>query len=427
MFTDLLRRCAKDIDRPHPFKDSTTNHSTGWRGFVMSCLDETAMNEAQELYTYNDLYNYDVLVKLLSDRFDPASRVSAFRSRFHGQSRRHHEDADTFADALSELCRVGYPQSPPELRQELIAEQFVRGQSDPELKKYLWVVIRTQKDRKLQTLIEVCTDFSSLMVLSQLHPPAEQTYAVHQEVETYPEDEGELEDMFAVGDRPPWNNRRSPEPSTSKTLQQMFALARRMGYEMRPIARQTDGSRPLQEIDRSRIRIGGSAIRHVPVGTIPESSASVVVSLDICGHDAHCRTLPCLTNLWVGNSNLIIINNGMAITNRETHHRPGPHPHRSVFTSFEPHAIIMHHIGITPLITGYFDHPYSSSAKYMYINMLIDRRSESCEVTGGASERRCRENIGTPSSSSGSITKSKPYYTGDTLRRPDRRLLTFGG
>ena len=165
-------------------------------------------------------------------------------SRFHGRSRRHHEDADTFADALSELCRVGYPQSPPELRQELIAEQFVWGQSDPELKKYLWVVIRTQKDRKLQTLIEVCTDFSCLMAHSQIHRPAEQTFAVHQEVESYPEDEGELEDMYAVGDRPPWNNRRPPEPSTTPTLQQMFALARWMGYEMRPIAKQTDGSRP---------------------------------------------------------------------------------------------------------------------------------------------------------------------------------------
>ena len=86
---------------------------------LVSYLDETAMNVAQELGD-NDLYNYDVLVKLLSDRFDPASR-------FHGRSRRHHEDADTFADALAELCRVGYPQSPPELRQELIAEQFVRG------------------------------------------------------------------------------------------------------------------------------------------------------------------------------------------------------------------------------------------------------------------------------------------------------------
>ena len=81
---------------------------------LVSYLDETAMNVAQELGD-SDLYNYDVLVKLLSDRFDPASRVLAFRSRFHSRSRRHHEDADTFADALSELCRVEYPQSPPEL------------------------------------------------------------------------------------------------------------------------------------------------------------------------------------------------------------------------------------------------------------------------------------------------------------------------
>ena len=77
----------------------------GWRKDqralqLVSYLDETAMNVAQELGD-NDLCNYDVLVKLLSDRFDPASRVSAFRSRFHGRSRRHHEDADTFADAQS--------------------------------------------------------------------------------------------------------------------------------------------------------------------------------------------------------------------------------------------------------------------------------------------------------------------------------------
>ena len=210
---------------------------------LVSYLDETAMNVAQELGDA-DLYNYDVLVKLLSDRFDPTSRVSASRSRFHGRSRRHHEDADTFADALAELCRVGYPQSPAELRQELIAEQFVRGQSDPELKKYLWVVIRTQKDRKLQTLIEVCTDFSSLSTPSHLHRLAEQTFAVHQSDETsYMENEYNSEEMFAVGDRAPWTNRRLPETPGAPTLEQMFALAQRMGYEMRPISRQTDAPR----------------------------------------------------------------------------------------------------------------------------------------------------------------------------------------
>ena len=114
---------------------------------MVSYLDEKAMNVAQEL-SDRELYDYDALVGLLSARFDPASRVSASRSRFHGRTRRHQEDADTYADAITELCRLGYPQSSPELRQELISEQFVRGQSDPELKKYLWVVIRTQKDKK---------------------------------------------------------------------------------------------------------------------------------------------------------------------------------------------------------------------------------------------------------------------------------------
>ena len=132
-------------------------------------------------------------MKLLGDRFDPASQVSASRSRFHGQLRRHHEDADSFADAITELCHVGYPQSSPELRQELISEQFVRGQSNPKLQKYLWVVIRTQKDRKLQTLIEVCTDFASLDPSVNIYKPAEQVFAV--------EEDDESEDMFATMDR----------------------------------------------------------------------------------------------------------------------------------------------------------------------------------------------------------------------------------
>ena len=171
---------------------------------LVSYLDETAMNVAQELGD-SDLCNYDVLVKLLSDRFDPASSVSAFRSRFHGRFRRHHKDADIFSDALAELCRVGYPQSPPELTQELIAEQFVRWQSDPELKKYLWVAIRTPKERKLQTLIEVCMDFSSLTAPTHTHRPAEHTFAVHQPMEaSFIEEDCESEAMFAVGDRPPW-------------------------------------------------------------------------------------------------------------------------------------------------------------------------------------------------------------------------------
>ena len=119
-------------------------------------------------------------------------------------------------------------------------------------------MIRTQKDKKLQTLIEVCTDFSSLSTSAHLHRLAEQTFAIHQHRETpYLEDDCDSEAVFAVGDRPPWANWRPPEASGVPTLQQMFALAQRMGYEMRPISRQTDaprqqpGGRPPVNQDRT--------------------------------------------------------------------------------------------------------------------------------------------------------------------------------
>ena len=164
---------------------------------LVSYLDETAMNVAQKLGD-DELYGYDVLVKLLGDRFD----------------------------------LVGYPQSSLELRQDLISEQFMRGQSDPELKKYLWVVIRTQKDRKLQTLIEVCTDFASLSSSVNIHRSAEQVFAV--------EEEDESEDMFAMVDRSQWTGQGVSESTIPPSLSQMFVLARRMGYEMRPIACHTE-------------------------------------------------------------------------------------------------------------------------------------------------------------------------------------------
>ena len=63
----------------------------------------------------------------------------------------------------------------------------MQGQSDPERKKYLWVVIRTQKDRKFQTLIEMRTDFASLSPTGNVHRPAEQTFAVEED-ESFDED-----------------------------------------------------------------------------------------------------------------------------------------------------------------------------------------------------------------------------------------------
>ena len=93
-----------------------------------------------------------------------------------------------------------------------------------------------RQDRKLQTLIEVCTDFASLSHTTHVHRPAEQVFALE-------EDDDREEEMIAMVDRSQWNTQRAAEPPLSPELQQMFALARRMGYEMRPIARRSDAPR----------------------------------------------------------------------------------------------------------------------------------------------------------------------------------------
>ena len=302
---------------------------------MVSYLDEKAMNVAQEL-TDRELYDYDVLVKLLSDRFDPASRVSASRSRFHGRTRRHQEDADTYADAITELCRLGYPQSSPELRQELISEQFVRGQSDPELKKYLWVVIRTQKDKKLQTLIEVCTDFASRSHTTNVHRPAEQVFALEEE------DDRE-EEMFAVVDHQQWNTQRAAEPPLSPELQQMFALARHMGYEMRPIARRFDASTLLDgRLVLNHPRIGIIA-HHFDHATIPGLNVSAAVSWD-----THKFVVPTRTHLFCsgrvdGLTGRMDHSDAVEDLHRETRYRLGPNPHWPVCHRFGPRFIIICH------------------------------------------------------------------------------------
>ena len=86
-------------------------------------------------------------------------------------------------------------------------------------------MIRTQKDRKLQTLIEVCTDFASLSPSVNIHRLAEQTFAV--------EEDESSDEMFAMMDCSQWTGQGVSELNIPPSLSQMFALAWRMGYEMR--------------------------------------------------------------------------------------------------------------------------------------------------------------------------------------------------
>ena len=309
------------------------------------------MNVAQELGDA-DLYNYDVLVKLLSDRFDPASRVSACRSRFHGRSRRHHEDADTFADALSELCRVGYPQSPAELRQELIAEQFVRGQSDPELKKYLWVVIRTQKDINYRHSLK-----SAQISPACLHLPT-CTGRRNRRLQCISQTRCRIWGMNTIP-RKCLRWAIGPHGRTGDYQRRQGCLHySRCSLWLNEWVTKCDPSadRPMRrdsslEVDHLLVRTGVSAPSSDPDVTTRSFDASVVASSVTCRHAVPNRTLHCHTNQLVGFYSPKAMDRETGETGRKTHPRSGLHPPWSARTSFDPHSSFSHQIIMGFIIT----------------------------------------------------------------------------
>ena len=100
-------------------------------------------------------------------------------------------------------------------------------------------------------------------------------------------------------------------------------------------------------------RIADFVLKHVPAGSTRGSNASAVESLVICRVAAKDQTLPYPSNRRVGTYNLITGHNATETTVRETLHRPGHHPHRSIRTSFGPLVIFIHHIDLIRSVTGY--------------------------------------------------------------------------
>ena len=91
-------------------------------------------------------------------------------------------------------------------------------------------VIRTQETSNLdRSLYGLCQHRSA-----HNHRLVEQVFAM--------EEEEDQEDMVTMVEQPQWTGWGTTEPQMSPSLQQMFALARRMGYEMRPIARCSDNN-----------------------------------------------------------------------------------------------------------------------------------------------------------------------------------------
>ena len=122
--------------------------------------------------------------------------------------------------------------------------------------------------------------------------------------------------MFAKVDCPQWNTQRAAEPPLSPELQHMFALARRMGYEMRPIARRSDAPRRTPGPQTSPGQGYCASFR-------PGRNYSKIKCFS-CGQMGHTQARCPKPNS----------------THRETKYRPGPDPHWPTRHRLGPRFII---------------------------------------------------------------------------------------
>ena len=153
-------------------------------------------------------------------------------------------------------------------------------------------------------------------------------------------------------DRSQWTGQGVSEPATPPSLSQMLALARRMGYEMWPIARwanQLPGS--------PRTPFASGQGYRPPFRQGRDFSK---IKRDICKLAAPSWIRRYRSSHRVGTCSRIISNSGTPIPHRETPFRPGPHPNRSECHSSGLLYIIINRLNTTDIILWLISFNYNS-------------------------------------------------------------------
>ena len=148
------------------------------------------------------------------------------------------------------------------------------------------------------------------------------------------EEDEDPEYIVAIMEQFQWTGRGITEPRMPSSLQQMFALARRMGYEMRPIARRSGTARQTpsspgmtEQSYRAPFRQGRD---------YSKVKCFSCVRWDTCRPSAPNRIIHFPSGRMGGTHNPMVHDNTLMDHNRETAYRPGTHPHRSARDSFGP-------------------------------------------------------------------------------------------
>ncbi len=77
---------------------------------------------------------WEELKDLLTRRFQQRDLTSAYKAQFRARRRQRNEDIHTYVDTLQKLAEMAWPYLDPLAREEMVADQFLTGLDNHELR-----------------------------------------------------------------------------------------------------------------------------------------------------------------------------------------------------------------------------------------------------------------------------------------------------
>lgn len=154
----------KPVVDPRPFDGSTS-----FKDFILNfslCADInewgekekvqylTVMLRGEALQVYRDMPsidcgNFNRIVKELEMRFNPPQHEDLYRAQLRSRVQREGETLVELAAEIRKLVNLGYPNTPPDIREEMGKEQFLVALNSPVLR----LVVRRNKPKTLSEAV----------------------------------------------------------------------------------------------------------------------------------------------------------------------------------------------------------------------------------------------------------------------------------
>lgn len=117
------------------------------------------------------LQSYSLIKEMLSRRFAPKERITAYRVEFNSRIRKKNESLSDYGYALRRLLRLAYPDH--DKTEDLAIDQFIKGLENFELQKRVQFSHPLTLESAIAIAIEYETFVGSTSMTSEIKKPKE--------------------------------------------------------------------------------------------------------------------------------------------------------------------------------------------------------------------------------------------------------------